>query len=166
MKALTLVYWERKKGVGEWQLVSKGSFMGEGFKFPLSEPLKRDFSLFVCPICARHCFDSFKLQQPCEVRLNIPILQIKLREFNWLVESHKGGKWQNWIQISSDKPDLCDSKAYSMPLLECQPTFRFSQPLTHQRASASLNSQANLCVFPAKRTTGQASPVSIHNLLS
>lgn len=83
MKALTLVYWERKKvGRGKWQLVSKGSFMGEGFKFPLSEPLERDFSLFVCPMCARHCFDSFKLQQPCEVRLTIPILQIKLREFN------------------------------------------------------------------------------------
>lgn len=108
----------------------------------LSQSLSKGTSLFLCvPYVSGSVLTHLNYN-----RLTIPILQIKLRAFNELIESHKGGKWQNWIQISSHKPDLCDSKAYAMPLPECQSTFRFSQPLTPQRASASPNSQANLCV--------------------
>lgn len=77
----------------------------------LSKGCGRESPPSACSTGARRGFDLLEPQQPGEVRVSAPILQIKLRD-------PQGGECQSWIQTLPDKPGLWDSKARSVPFPE------------------------------------------------
>lgn len=127
----------------------------------------RKSSLSVSPICLRHCFRTFILQKPYEVRIMATILQWNLRDFfnlfRCIMKVNKNS--HNCIQIQVKKPDLCDfSKSTSCLPLNGKLSLGFHNSW-HLTGICQLKFMGNLRVFPTERSVSQGiSCVPVHIL--